>query len=407
MGLYDSETLVSFNGVNYGWKGDFLGFTIGNVHSSQLGIVRVSDGDRYNDDLFPTFTDKTATVSGLDKTYYFGSDYTQKTFTIKFVFDHLTDKQLRELRRIFSKKEPQDLIFDELPYKVYSVKCSSPPQLSYLCFDEDLERIYKGEGTVNFVAYSPYAKSRFKYLEDYNIKNIPEWGGVKDNKMAWLESSGIISKNGELGGKYLKGSKLDKYDSSCRIQLFNPGDKETSCQILCNVSDFYLSQGYGFQKFVPIFALVKNKPDSFTWENIKTNATAYLALDPDKIRLSGVASLMIDSRKKLIYGSNDPIKDTTTPETFLSTANKQIYNNCIYSGDFFNIPQINKEDSLLIRVLNPPKKPKAVTNETTVDETVTNEVTVDETVTNEVAVDETVITIELDNVLIYYDYLYL
>ena len=330
-----------------------------------------------------------------------------KTFTIKFVFDHLTDKQLRELRRIFSKKEPQDLIFDELPYKVYSVKCSSPPQLSYLCFDEDLERIYKGEGTVNFVAYSPYAKSRFKYLEDYNIKNIPEWGGVKDNKMAWLESSGIISKNRELGGKYLKGSSLDEYDGSCRIQLFNPGDKEASCQILCNVSDFYLSHNYGFQKSVLIFALVKNKLDSFTWENIKTNAMAYLALDPDKIRLSGIASLMIDSRKKLIYGSNKSIKDTTTPKTFLSTANKQIYNNCIYSGDFFNIPQINEEDSLLIGVLNPPKKPKTVTNETTIDETVTNEVTVDETVTNEATVDETVITIDLDNVLIYYDYLYL
>jgi hypothetical protein len=34
-------------------KGDFIGFTLGNVHSSELGLVRVSDGSRYNEDLLP------------------------------------------------------------------------------------------------------------------------------------------------------------------------------------------------------------------------------------------------------------------------------------------------------------------------------------------------------------------
>ena len=380
MGLYDNSDII-IDDVNYSWKGDFLGFTIGNIHSSSLGIVRVSDGDRYSEELTPTFTDRTATVSGLDETYYFGTDYTQKVFNIKFAFDHLTETQMRTLKQIFSKKEPQNLIFDETPYKVYSVKVNGQPKLSYLCFEENYNRIYKGDGEVNFIAYSPFAKSRFKYKEDYNVKNIPEWGGIEDNKMDWLKSSGMIKKDSILGGNYLHGNKLDKYDSSCRIQLFNPGDREAQCQILCNVSDFYSQGDFGFLKNFPIFALIKNKPSDFSWNNIKNKALGYLVLDKDKINdkveKDNLKSIMIDSRKKLIYGSSVPIKDTTgettTPETFLLTANKKIYNNCIYCGNFFDIPQTTKDDSLLIGVLNPPKNPETSTK---------------------------------DNVLIYYNYLY-
>ena len=318
MGLYDSGTLVGFNGVNYGWKGDFLGFTIGNVHSSQLGIVRVSDSDRYNDDLSPTFTDKTATVPGLDKTYYFGSDHTQKTFTIKFVFDHLTDKQLRELRRIFSKKEPQDLIFDELPYKVYSVKCSSPPQLSYLCFDEDLERIYKGEGTVNFVAYSPYAKSRFKYLEDYNIKNIPEWGGVKDNKMAWLESSGIISKNSTFNEKIVDHPKDD--DNRQTTLLHNPGDTKV------------------YPKIALWFTEDLEENDVFGLRNSLGEGISFI-----KTSLDGI---VIDCEKRLIYSlGKEPDNNDSSKWQCGTTV---VYNNLIVSGDFFAIPVCNFKDDFSI-----------------------------------------------------------
>ena len=94
-------------------QGDFIGFSFGGVHSSELEIVRVSDGSRFSEGLLPTFQDKTATVSGKDGTYYFGSDYTQKEFVIDFAFDHLTETQLRKLKQVFSTKKPQPLIFDE------------------------------------------------------------------------------------------------------------------------------------------------------------------------------------------------------------------------------------------------------------------------------------------------------
>jgi hypothetical protein len=36
------------------FKGDYMGFTYNHVHSSELGIVRVSDGSRFNENLLPT-----------------------------------------------------------------------------------------------------------------------------------------------------------------------------------------------------------------------------------------------------------------------------------------------------------------------------------------------------------------
>ena len=59
-----------------GLSGDFIGFSLDGKHSSSLGIVRVSDGSRYNENLLPTMADKTTQVGGADETYYFGTDYT-------------------------------------------------------------------------------------------------------------------------------------------------------------------------------------------------------------------------------------------------------------------------------------------------------------------------------------------
>jgi hypothetical protein len=36
------------------FKGDYLGFTYNKRHSSTLGIVRTSDGSRFNENLLPT-----------------------------------------------------------------------------------------------------------------------------------------------------------------------------------------------------------------------------------------------------------------------------------------------------------------------------------------------------------------
>ena len=187
-------------------KGDFIGFSFNEHRSESLGIVRVSDGSRYNEDLVPTTQDKTVQVPGGDGFYYFGSDYTQKPVTIPIAFDELTEKQFRELQQVFGTKELGKLVFDERPYKYYMVK-SSKPQLKYICFGKDGERIYKGEGTLTFTAYYPFAKSVFKFLNEYNDKNKDEW----------KEASGMKAEKGTY----------DTVSDNGSISVYNAGDLET------------------------------------------------------------------------------------------------------------------------------------------------------------------------------------
>ncbi|MBQ5475403.1 MAG: hypothetical protein IIT65_12100 [Lachnospiraceae bacterium] len=89
-----------------------------------MNITRVSNGNRYTENLTPNFTDRTATIAGSNQTYYFGSDHTQKPFVIDFAFDDLREEDLRRLRQLLSFSGVKELIFDEAPYKKYYVKCS-------------------------------------------------------------------------------------------------------------------------------------------------------------------------------------------------------------------------------------------------------------------------------------------
>jgi len=58
------------------YSGDFLGFQLGDIHSSQLNITRVSNSNRYTENLTPNFIDTTVQVPGKDGTYYWDTFYT-------------------------------------------------------------------------------------------------------------------------------------------------------------------------------------------------------------------------------------------------------------------------------------------------------------------------------------------
>lgn len=189
-------------------KGDFIGFTFNGVHSSELGILRVSDGSRYDKDLLPTIRDRVVPVPGGDGSYYFGSDYTQKSFNFNIAFDSMTERQMRKLQTLFGSRKLHRLIFDELPFKYYMVKVANPPKLKYICFDEGGQRIYKGEGSLSFDAFFPFARSVHKYLDQYPA-------GVSRNIEQWGPASRMLSTQGTY----------DRPGTS--IKIYNAGDIET------------------------------------------------------------------------------------------------------------------------------------------------------------------------------------
>ena len=163
------------------FKGDYMGFTYNGRHSSEFGLVRVSDGSRFNENLLPTMQDKTVQVPGGDGTYYFGSYYTQRQFSVSFAFDALTENKLTELKRHFGDKGIHDLIFDETPYKVWSAKVTGTATIKYIPFDEgSTHRLYKGEGSIQFTCYHPFARCAFsdtvtKESLRKTYPNVDEW----------------------------------------------------------------------------------------------------------------------------------------------------------------------------------------------------------------------------------------
>ena len=190
------------------FSGDFLGFQLGNIHSSKLNLTRVSSSDWYNETLSPNFSDLVATTPGVDGTYYWGTNYTQKNFTIDFAFDDVSDVDLKQIRRTFSFKGLKKLIFDEYPYKQYMVKCSSPPNFKFICFDHEEYRVYKGEGQAQLVSYYPFATS------------------VEDQIIGYNKYGCFISNNGDMDCNMKLTFNIDDLSNGLTLTLDSPSGEE-------------------------------------------------------------------------------------------------------------------------------------------------------------------------------------
>lgn len=269
-------------------SGDFIGFTFNGVHSSDMGIIRTSDGSRFNENLLPTSTDKTVQIPGGDGTYYFGSNYTQRQIPISVATDELTETQFRQLKQWLGDKQIHSLVFDEAPYKTYMVKTSNIPTLKFICFDNitknngemTVDRVYKGEGSLQFIAYFPFARCSKKYLSEYS----------DSNKEEWATASGLLTEQGNYDG------------TGTTINLYNPGDLETDFfAYYARTSLAELSRVY-----------IDSNILSFDFSSNDNVTDTYIR---------------INSKANLIEGCDENFQPTGT-----------LYNKFITSGDFFKIP---------------------------------------------------------------------
>lgn len=194
---------------------DFIGFTYNGVHSSQLKIYRTSNGSRYDDNITATMTDKTVDVPGGDGQYYFGTTFKNRTFTVNYAFDNLEESDIAKIKEVFCGDGVHDLVFDEHPYKAWGAKVTGTASMKHLCFEEEYvdeeeqqktKRIYKGEGSITFTCYYPYAHTPSKlWTKDTNnndkIKYMTKDGRILSNyddtiytnKSEWSDASGLSS----------------------------------------------------------------------------------------------------------------------------------------------------------------------------------------------------------------------
>lgn len=157
---------------------DFQGFRFGNVHSSDLNLEVVSTSNRYEARTLPAPTDTTTDIPGSDGQYYFGSIFKNRDITINVAFDNVSEENYRKIKQLFATDKPQDLVFDEEPYKTWKAKLKAKPDFKSLCFtNSDGERVYKGDGKLQFICYFPYAFGFDKYIikaADYYLLHTPE-----------------------------------------------------------------------------------------------------------------------------------------------------------------------------------------------------------------------------------------
>jgi hypothetical protein len=271
-----------------GLKGDFTSFSFKGIDSSDLGITRVSDGSRYTDDLLPTSQDKTAVIPGGDGTYYWETNHTQKVFNIPIAFDNLSEEQYKRLRQVFNTKELGELKFAETDYKYYMAKPTGIPQLKTVCFEEEYydevdkenkkRRIYKGEGTIQFTAYYPYAKGNKVKIDEYGNDTTP------------------ITK----------------------IELINSGDLETDFQLFLSFSD-----GYNGADVIKSITLTNEKGTTIGKLDFSNGIT--------NLKPNYDGGIRINSKTNLIEG----YAKNTAGDTII---HNRIYNKFITAGDFFKIP---------------------------------------------------------------------
>ena len=258
------------------YSGDFLGFQLGDIHSERLNITRVSSGNRYTDNLIPSFKDSVVEVPGGDGMYYWDTKFSTRTFQIDFAYDDLRDEDLRELAKIFSFRGIKPLIFDESPYKKYMVKCAQPPNLKYICFGNGDTKLYKGEGTVNLIAYYPFGIS----TEEFSLA----------------------------------------YDSSIQVRgarAYNDGDMEADFQVIYDIHNIVPTSSTASG----INITLSNETDSLKLENIKNIGIINNLSQPVPDYY-----LLIDTKTHLVEGLD-------------SNYNKvgNLYNRYITEGDFFKL----------------------------------------------------------------------
>lgn len=203
-------------------KIDLVGFTYGDYHSSQFGLVRVSSGNRYSEYLSPTLKMTTTEVEGMDGVLYFRTNKGQRNFTVNVAFDKVKEADIRDIKEWLSG-EPKPLIFDERPYVKYMCVVSSAPQIQYLMFDEEGERVYKGEMTINFVSYMSYGLSVKEFAEEYLEENFDEWSDTSG-----LPYKTFYDEEGET-------HEYNVVEDGKTMYVYNAGDVETDYELVLYV----------------------------------------------------------------------------------------------------------------------------------------------------------------------------
>lgn len=340
--------------------GDFLGFAYGNWRSEDLGIVRTID-NRYNYQVTPPIKDITTEVPNYTGVYFWGSNYDRRNITIPFAFDQITEVQLSNIKKLLNSKKILNLVFDEEPNVIYPAMVANTSNLFYVCFNIGEQRIYRGEGTLNFICHTPYKRSKYKFAEEAeNLRaaakmaivdqNAPVYGALVVDGAESAPSTDPENPEYHFGKIYtLQNTALTNLPSTSEYGAFI-GDR----YVLYNAGFFEMP----FQVFI----------------RLENNMTIYL---------SKVPNTTDEKRRELFIQISEPrVSSGFLRDTYIKIDTKihtiegcdanynptgTLYNDCIIKGDFFTLSP--KKNQLQLLVKRPWKDASATIDPTTINDT--------------------------------------
>ena len=344
--------------------GEFLGFAYGNWRSEDLGIVRTID-NRYNYQVTPPIKDITTEVPNYTGVYFWGSSYDRRNITIPFAFDQITEVQLSNIKKLLNSKKILNLIFDEEPNTIYPAMVANTSNLSYVCFNIEEQRIYRGEGTLNFICYTPYKRSKYKFAEEAeNLRAAAKLAVVDQGAPVYgqLHINGAVQASGvtpeyHFGKIYtVQNTALANLPSTSEYGMF--------------VGDRYILYNAGF--FEIPFQLYVRLENNITIYLSKVPATIdekrselFIQIDEPRICENTYKTrdtyIKIDTKTYTIEGCDENYNPTGT-----------LYNDCITKGNFFTLTP--KTNHLQLLVKRPWKGSDATINPTSITDTITNPV---------------------------------
>lgn len=229
----------------------YLGFTFAGHHSSEFGILVVSDGSRYHQNLSSSFNDTVTSVPGYNGSYYFGTQIGNRDFEFNCAFDDITTHTRDEIQHWLYPNKVGWLIFDEAPYKKYLVKVSQPINFSYLPFEKNESHsnytfkrdILKGEFNISFFSFREYAIGNEEF-ERPVISN-------KESITQYMIDSGLIPQDYNTLNNYvlLSGNKFSDSTSLTHniFSIYNAGNGIATADFYFNVNKNELSSGIEFK----------------------------------------------------------------------------------------------------------------------------------------------------------------
>ena len=184
-------------------KDGYLGFTFAGHHSSEFGLLVVSDGSRYHQNLFSNFSDTVTQVPGKSGGYYFGTQIGMRDFDVQCVFDNMNSHMKQKIEQWLYPNKTGWIIFDEAPYKKYYVKISQVPQFNFIPFDEFKNKktlrfqrdIFKGELNISFFSFYEYGIEN----EDYDLPSFNSNDIIKQH----MVDSGLLPNSYQINNDWL------------------------------------------------------------------------------------------------------------------------------------------------------------------------------------------------------------